>query len=35
VQHTGEIDLLVLGGGMAGLSAAARAAPDGANVSLF
>jgi succinate dehydrogenase/fumarate reductase flavoprotein subunit len=34
VQHTGEIDLLVLGGGMAGLSAAARAAHDGASVAL-
>jgi succinate dehydrogenase/fumarate reductase flavoprotein subunit len=30
----GEIDLLVLGGGMAGLSAAARAASDGASIVL-
>ena len=33
-ETNGQVDLLVLGGGMAGLSAAARAAKDGASVAL-
>ena len=33
-ETNGQVDLLVIGGGMAGLSAAARAASDGANVVL-
>ncbi len=33
-ETNGQVDLLVIGGGMAGLSAAARAAKDGASVAL-